>query len=293
MLRYAGNGDIPGLKKLWRECFGDKDSYIDSFFDALFAGEAVILAEENGMLCGASFFLMAALWTPQGASDIRYVYALATDPRFRGRGIAGNLLREASCRYKAPLVAQPADESLAEGFYAPLGYARDFCLECRTVCHGQGGSYLAENAGAEDYMRLRDAHFKKRYAERGYVAWPFSHIAFAIAQHRAEGGDALLVQNGADEGRCGMPDILLYYVENKGRIVVTETTLPPAGARDVLCRRLGCPPQEVVVWQYKDVRDMPKARVPEPEGAAGVEYKLTGMSDGLPVTGGYLNLTLD
>lgn len=162
MIRHGSADDIPKLKRLWKDAFGDEDSYINAFFDALFAEENVLLAEENGMLSGASFFLPARLWADGTSRKLRYVYALATDARCRGRGIARELLRQAGQLYQAPLVAEPADGALAEGFYAPLGYQACFYLTCRcvnigAVCQNQDARSVCQKQDVVTVCQNQDA----------------------------------------------------------------------------------------------------------------------------------------
>lgn len=76
-IRNGSRADIGNLKKLWKSCFDDGDSYIDGFFHTFFNEEDILLTEEEGMLAGASFFLPGKLYLENGWQDIRYVYALS------------------------------------------------------------------------------------------------------------------------------------------------------------------------------------------------------------------------
>ncbi|KAI4452885.1 hypothetical protein C823_007470 [Eubacterium plexicaudatum ASF492] len=72
-------------------------------------------------------------WQP-----VRYVYALAVLPQFRGRGVGAGLLRRAHELYHAPLIAEPAEAGLIGGFYEPLGFTSDFYIKkvrwnCRSM----------------------------------------------------------------------------------------------------------------------------------------------------------------
>ena len=81
-IRNGSRADIGNLKKLWKSCFDDGDSYIDGFFHTFFNEEGILLTEEEGMLAGASFFLPGNIWLEQPGTGgkwqpVRYVYALA------------------------------------------------------------------------------------------------------------------------------------------------------------------------------------------------------------------------
>ncbi len=291
MIRFGDQECILGLKKLWKECFADEDAYINSFFESLYQKEQVLLAEENGALMGASFFLPGKIYLehPQTGGywqNIRYVYALAVYPRFRGHGIAGNLLKEAYQRYQAPLLAEPAEEGLVDGFYKPLGFSKEFYLKKRKIKLFQYDLQAAQvsprlklyQADADIYCRIRDRQFQRN----GYVSWPKEHVAFAIAEHRANGGDALVA---AGEGR---EDILLYYTED-GQAVVTETTLSEKEAAEVLNAALKQPCSTALLIQDISVKE-------EADGLQipyGADCCLTGVSFGISGIKGYLNITLD
>ncbi len=281
MIRISKETDIPALKKLWKDCFGDEERYIDDFFAAMYR-EADVLAEEGETLRGASFFLPGKIYQNGAWRDIRYVYALATDARYRGRGIAGGLLRYAKGHYGAPLIAEPADAGLADGFYAPLSFVKSFYLSeyCVDVPqYSLRAAQIAQKilpADAEAYCRIRN----ERLLCEGYVAWPSAHVAFAVAEHEKNGGGALRISDGD-----GMrEDALLYYLDQK-TAVVTETTLSAEETVDVLFPYL---PQETA--QLRIYKSCAAPRGSEPE-----KRRLMGMSlrCGAAIKAGYLNLTLD
>ena len=306
-LRNGCAADIPGLKQLWKTCFDDEDAYIDAFFDVFYEGGNVVLAEQKGVLMGASFFLPGRVYQHGAWQDIRYVYALATYPVFRGQGVAGGLLRHAYAQYHAPLIAEPAEESLVGGFYEPLGFCASFYI--RQIQTGQinswrqsgdargtlqaepisvaqepertsgtlqaaqlsPNSWQVQAADAKTYRRIREQSFRND----GYVSWPLQHVAFAISEHKKSGGGAFVLTTC--EGR---KELLLYYCED-GQAVVTETTL----AWEEVWELFGSCFFEMEGVQPAGL----KARVAS--GPAGGQ--LVGVSYGLPAVYGYLNLSLD
>lgn len=304
MIQYGELKFIPALKRLWKECFADEDSYIDAFFDALYDDRNILLAQENGVLMGASFFLPGRIYYNGDWREIRYVYALAVDAQFRGRGTAGGLLRAAYKEYQAPLAAEPADAGLADGFYEPLGFIKYFYykqvqielqpepqaqydmqaaqLSSKAADMQQGGRQASVHFGfhvsaihAEQYCSMRDQLF----CRQGCVSWPMQHTAFAVAQHCAQGGEALCITSK------GREDILLYYIED-GKAAVTETTLGQEAAVHVLLNRQ---PWISGVKIRQAIPDTGQSQL-------GEDFKLIGMVYGLaPVPGsfGYLNLSLD
>lgn len=297
MIRYGNNTFLPALKALWKECFADEDAYIDAFFRAMYQDGHVLLEEEKEVLLGASFFLPGSILLEEEAGvtrwqKIRYVYALAVYPQYRGRGIAGKLLHRAYELYGVPLIAEPAEEGLVGGFYEPLGFSGNFYLrkawvDARAAGQAEEPKYdmrAAELAlglsgsdflpiQAERYCAIRDA----RFGTHGYVRWQARHVAFAIDQHRLNGGGAYVLRVD------GREEILLFYREGQD-VVVTETTLtqrelevyflPWISGR---CRR--------VMFAGGVFADC--------ESVVEVKECLMGVSYGLMQVRGYLNLTLD
>ena len=76
--RRSRKGDEKALRALWREVFGDTDVYIDTFFRELYRPGMASVVEEDGKIVAAAYAV------PFGA--VRYIFAVATKPAYRGRG---------------------------------------------------------------------------------------------------------------------------------------------------------------------------------------------------------------
>jgi len=76
--RPSRKGDENALKALWREVFGDTDEYIDAFFQNVYQPGMASVIEEDGTVVAAAYAV------PFGA--VRYIFAVATKPEYRGRG---------------------------------------------------------------------------------------------------------------------------------------------------------------------------------------------------------------
>ena len=78
------------MRAMWHDIFGDEIAEIDSFLlrhdDAL-----PFIHKENGEVVSMLFVVPLEMWEKR----VAYIYAVATKPEFRGRGIASNLLNEA------------------------------------------------------------------------------------------------------------------------------------------------------------------------------------------------------
>lgn len=124
-IRSATTADAKGLAELWRVSglrFREEDVEPDLALVLHANPELVLVMEDDDRL-------IASLY---GTSDGRrgWMSRLATDPAFRGRGIARRLIREferrllaQGCR-KVNLLIEVYNPSL-ENYYAALGYKRD------------------------------------------------------------------------------------------------------------------------------------------------------------------------
>ena len=140
-IRFAGAGDVPGLKELWKIAFGDEDDYIDGFYRDRFRPEETLLLEEEGRV-GAMLSLlpMETVLADGRRFSTPCVYAVATHPTFRGRGFATILMEDAhrrmEARGEAGAVIVPASPSLFD-FYGQRGFLPAFSLRERELTPDQ------------------------------------------------------------------------------------------------------------------------------------------------------------
>lgn len=119
--RFSAKEDRPTLTRLWQEAFGDAVSYIDAFFETAYAPDRSRVAAVNDEIAGALYWFDCELEGEKYA----YLYAVATDERFRGRGIATALMEDAEMLLKkqgyAGALLSPGSGSLFR-FYEKRGY---------------------------------------------------------------------------------------------------------------------------------------------------------------------------
>ena len=117
MLTTPNNSDIPKLKTLWHNIFEDDPKDIDEFFKILFM-------HKNTLICKANDKVVSMLYMLPYEHSI-YLYALATLPNYRGRGIMTSLINEAFKIAKAKnakaLFLIPATGM--EEYYKQFGFA--------------------------------------------------------------------------------------------------------------------------------------------------------------------------
>lgn len=113
--------DLPGLRMLWRQAFGDSEAFLDLFFVAAFAPERCLRIREDGAVAAALYWFDCN----HGGKKVAYVYAVATAESRRGRGLCralmGNLHEILFRRGYAGAVLVPGEPELFR-FYEKLGY---------------------------------------------------------------------------------------------------------------------------------------------------------------------------
>ena len=149
MLTTPNNSDIPELKALWHNIFEDDPKDIDKFFKTLFK-------YNNSLIWKANDKIVSMLYMLPYEHSI-YLYALATLPDYRGRGIMKTLINEAfkiaKTKHAKALFLIPATGM--EAYYEQLGF---------TIYNGK---YLDKNrppateyeAKIKEYVQYQDEAF--------------------------------------------------------------------------------------------------------------------------------------
>ena len=147
-IRLAQPSDRDGICALWQQVFGDSRETVEQFFEAFPRCRSYVLREQGQVLS-----MVHAL--PQTLSpDVpaAYVYAVATAPEHRGRGLCRRLM-EAACEDLRKegfrlTVLTPASPSLFD-FYGAMGYEPIFTRAHSTF---SGGTPVSP----ETYLLLRE-----------------------------------------------------------------------------------------------------------------------------------------
>ena len=108
------------LKTLWKIVFGDPDSFINAFFQVAFSPDRCRYLEENGNIVSALYWFDCEY----EGGKLAYIYAVATHPDARGKGLASRLILDTHTHLKAAgyagAVLKPANGLFP--FYERLGY---------------------------------------------------------------------------------------------------------------------------------------------------------------------------
>lgn len=236
--------DAEQIAKIWKTCFGDEEKYISCYQKKRMTDENMLVIWEDQKIVSMASFLPVKYHCDGEVLSARYVYAVATLPEYRGRGLAAEILNFAKARYGEPLILAPAEEGLVS-WYEKLGFVQAFSDDRKEDDMEQPGRREFhgkwQSVESETYTRIRDAVF----CRDGYVQWEKDAVAFAIEWARLSGGDALLVWT--DDEKCAekKADIsgetvtsdragILLYAREKDTLEILETTLSPDGLRSFL-----------------------------------------------------------
>lgn len=179
-------GDIPALRRLWTAAFGDSGLFLDGFFAKGFSSERCLCLYENGVLAAALYWFDCHF----GEEKTAYIYAVATDPVYRGRGFcralmsaAHDLLRQRG--YTLALLV-PGSEGLFR-MYAGMGYVP--CTRVREfTCDAAGEKLPLREITPAEYTTLR-----QKLLPPGSVVQEGENLAFLQTCTRLFAGENALL----------------------------------------------------------------------------------------------------
>ena len=129
-IRLSVPSDIPVLRELWALAFGDSGPYVDNFFERYYRPERMFVLEVEGVVRAmTAWFDTPFVLTSDTQLPAAYLYAVATHPDFRSRGLSARLLRWADEQFRifgyTCVTTVPAQPSL-HGFFAANGFQECF-----------------------------------------------------------------------------------------------------------------------------------------------------------------------
>ncbi len=195
---YPGQDQIPQLRQLWKEAFGDDDGFLDLFFGEVFSSDRCRCVTEEDQVSAMLY------WFDCRCEDrpIAYLYAVATAKKRRGRGLCRALMENthallAELGYTGCLLV-PGELGLFE-LYGSMGYG---C--CATVrefsCQAQGPRVRLRELTGEEYAAAR-----REYLPRGGVVQEGENLVLLSKLGKFyQGPDFLLCTGGSGETLSGL-----------------------------------------------------------------------------------------
>ena len=137
------------MRQMWHEIFGDEIAEIDTFMlchdDAL-----PFIHKENGEVVSMLFVVPLEMW----GKRVAYIYAVATKPEFRGRGIASSLLKGAMRQIcigeKYDIMALIPSSTESKRLYERLGFE-----DCQLPMEFSAADYLGTGSPNHDLAMIK------------------------------------------------------------------------------------------------------------------------------------------
>lgn len=152
---------ISALRRLWKQAFGDEDTFLDKFFALGFSPERCrcVLEEDRPV---SVLYWFDVTWE---GKKLAYLYAVATDKARRGQGLCSRLMDDThnhlqALGYEGTLLV-PGNAGLFD-FYGKLGYLP--CSPVRKFSCDAAPAVPLQKISPAEYTRLR-----KNYLPEGSI----------------------------------------------------------------------------------------------------------------------------
>lgn len=201
MIEFAKPEMRPALSLLWQECFHDPAQYPDFFLSRISLSKDCLTDVENGKLAAAVYFLPAQISTGGKALQAHYIFAVATLPSFRSRGLMSSLLArtavEGEKRGDCFSAVLPSDEGLYR-FYAAAGYSSFFRVRLVDVPRErlQAAAGESQPCAAPELHRLNDCRRQFLSSSSGSLLWGDRMLGVSLAVSQTYGDRLVCVEKG-------------------------------------------------------------------------------------------------
>ena len=197
---YPRQEQLPQLRRLWQEAFGDEDAFLDLFFSAVFSPDRCMIAQVDGQVAAALHWMDCRL----AGKPVAYLYAVATGQAFRHHGLCRALMEHtravlAQLGY-AGILLVPGSRELRQ-MYSAMGYETATAVTEILCTAAEAPVPLAPVTG-EEYIRLRRAHLPE-----GSVLQE-SCSAFLEGCYRLYAGESCLLAAVKTDGGLFCPEYL-------------------------------------------------------------------------------------
>lgn len=197
---YPTQDQLPGLRALWKEAFGDDDAFLDQFYSVAFASDRCRCVSIDGKVVAALYWFDCQF----EGRPIAYLYAVATKQTHRGKGICRALMENTHIHFAhlgyAGAVLVPGAVSLFE-MYQAFGYETcSYVSEFSCAAAEQPAALRAIDA--EEFAALR-----RTFLPKGGVLQEGESIAFLQTMARFYAGEDFLLTVSA-EGKFFAPELL-------------------------------------------------------------------------------------
>ncbi len=195
-LNHPVPAQIPQLRQLWKEAFGDTDAFLDHFYTKAFSPDRCLCATIGGEVAAMAY------WFHCG--EYAYIYAVATAKKHRGQGISHALMAKIheilTGRGYAGCILVPGEESLRR-FYGGMGYEN--CGGVQEFDAQAGAPLPLRKLDLAEYAALR-----KQYLPEGGVVQEGVNLDFLASWASFYEGEKALVAAIWEEGKLLVLELL-------------------------------------------------------------------------------------
>lgn len=195
---HPHEAQIPALKSLWKEAFGDTDAFIDSFFSTAFAPERCYCITDGSEILAAAYWFDVEFCGSRSA----YIYAVATKQTHRGKGLCkqlmGSIHGHLDALGYAGTMLVPGDDGL-RNMYGAMGYV-SFGGTDRFCCDATGTAQIQE-ISPNEFAALR-----LEWLPEGGVVQGEENLDFLRQHYRFYRGDGFLLTAAVENGALFAPE---------------------------------------------------------------------------------------
>lgn len=249
-IQKGDSDQIPQLKKIWSECFGDSDEYIDLFFEKRFKTTQTITATVGDKTVGAVYLLPVTVNEYGLLKKGWYGYAIGVLEKYRKNGIYA-AIHAKICEYIKThnqfYILCPANHKLYE-YYCGLGFSDyAYLSEITLFPNGSNTDFTIHGISPTEYMRERNLYFN----EDGIIYWDENAIEYALCENDFCGGFCAYLQEKNNK-------YIVLARPHEGSLKISESTVPKCHMQSVtsyMCRKYQV---NSVTWE-RAAYDFPKA----------------------------------
>ena len=193
-IKPAESKDIPALRHLWKEAFGDTDAFLDQFFRLAFSPDRCRMVLKNGAPVAALYWFDCS-WE---SKKLAYLYAIATAKSHQGQGLCRALMENThdhlkSLGYRGAALV-PATKELFS-LYEKFGY-RPFCPMQSVCVEAAGTAAELSPLSWKDYETAR-----RQYLPKDGILQEGATLRFLSTFARFYQGERFLLCGYEEEGK--------------------------------------------------------------------------------------------
>lgn len=198
---FPSPSQIPQLRRLWKEAFGDEDAFLDQFFSTAFSSHRCRCVELDGQIAAGLYWLDCRY----DSKRIAYIYAVATGKAYRGQGLCAALMADTHAiltqmGYTGAILV-PGDEGLFR-MYGKMGYQICSHISKKTVSASETAAAL-RRIGVEEYAQLR-----RLLLPYGGVLQEGENLSFLEKLTGLYAGEGLVFCASLEDGKLSVPELL-------------------------------------------------------------------------------------